>query len=116
ETTLEVLSTVIEGCGIATVKLPTPRSDTVFSVPSLPVTRTVQPPSAGEAGKVNWYWKIQLAAVSDPQVAGAPCASIGWAFTCVLPAESMTLMIALPISNAPNGSLTCARTNTVAFG
>src|SRR5215831_6897091 len=59
---------------------------------------------------------MQLAALCDAQVAGAPCAVMAWLFTCVVPAGSMMLMRALPMSKLPNGSLTCARTNTVAPG
>ena len=107
---------VSEGCGIATMKLPTPKSVTVPSVPSLAVTRTVQPPSAGDAGTVYWYWKMQLAALVELQVAGAPCAVMSWLFTCVTLAGSMMVMRALLMSKLPNGSLICARTNTLVPG
>src|SRR5881394_2539096 len=116
DSTLEVLRMVSEGCGITTVKLPTPRSVTVLSTPSLPVTRIVQPPSVGAPGTVYWYWKIQVDAVSELHVAGAPCAVINWLFTCVTFAGSMIVMRALEMSKLPNGSLICARTNTFAPG
>ena len=45
DNTVEVLSIVSAGCGIATMKLPTPRSVTVFSTPSRPVTLIVQAPN-----------------------------------------------------------------------
>ena len=52
----------------------------------------------------------QLAALIELQVAGAPCAVMGWLFTCVTFAGSMMVMRALPMSKLPNGSLICART------
>jgi hypothetical protein len=42
-----------------------------------------QLPSEGEAGTAYWYWKIQLAALVELQVAGAPWAVMSWLFTCV---------------------------------
>src|SRR3954470_7009214 len=59
---------------------------------------------------------MQLAALCDPQVAGAPCAVISWLFTWTVPPGSRMVMRALPMSKLPNGSLTCARTNTLALG
>src|SRR6185369_5201812 len=109
EMTVDVLTIVIVGCGITTVKLPTPRSMTVPSVPSLAVTRTVQPPSDGDAGTVYGYWKTQVAAACELQVAGAPCAVIATLFTCVTFDGSMIVTRAPPMSKLPNGSLTCAR-------
>src|SRR3954463_11240835 len=115
ESTTEDLSTVIDGCGYATMKLPTPRSKTP-STPSFAVTRTVQPPYAGEAGTVYWYWKTQVAEVVSPQPAAAPCAVMAALVTSVLPPASMMLIVALEISKLPNGSLTCARMNSVLAG
>src|SRR5512134_1815887 len=103
--TAEVLRIVSDGCGMATVKLPTPMSCTVPSTPSKPVTRTVQAPSDGEAGTAYWYWKMQVAALDELHVAGAPCAVMGWFDTCVTFAGSMIVMRALEMSKLPNGSL-----------
>src|SRR5689334_764196 len=107
--TVDVFTIVRLGCGIATVKLPTPRSVTVPSAPSLAVTRTVQPPSDGDAGTVYAVWKMQVAAACELQVAGAPCAVIDALFTCVTFDGSMIVTFAPPMSKLPNGSLTCAR-------
>src|SRR5687767_8220390 len=104
--TVEVLRIVSDGCGMATVKLPTPMSCTVPSMPSKPVTRTVHAPSDGDAGTAYWYWKTQVAALSELQVAGAPCAVMSWLDTCVTFAGSMMVMRALEMSKLPNGSLT----------
>src|SRR5688500_3184553 len=114
--TAEVFRMVSDGCGMTTVKLPTPMSCTVPSTPSNPVTRTVHAPSEGEAGTAYWNWKIHVAAVSELHVAGAPCAVMSWFDTCVTFDGSMMLTRALEMSKLPNGSLICARTNTLAPG
>src|SRR3954471_550380 len=98
ESTVDVLTIVIAGCGIATVNAPTPRSVTVPSVPSAAVMRTVQPPSEGDAGTVYAYWKMQVAAACELQVAGAPCAVIATLLTCVTLAGSMIVIRAPPMS------------------
>src|SRR5687768_11515930 len=115
DSTVDVLRMVSEGCGISTMNVPRRKSVTP-STPSSAVTLTFQVPSTGDAGTVYWYWKMQLAAVCELQVAGAPCAVIAAFGTTVAPAGSVIVMRAPLMSKLPNGSLTCARMNTFAPG
>src|SRR5678815_1439067 len=111
------LTMVIDGCGYATTKESRPSSNTP-STPSLPRTRMFQVPSAGVGvlGSTNWYSYTQTADEVELQV--APTCVMGWLVTGVpvgVPA-SVIQMFALEMSKLPNGSLTVARTNTVAPG
>src|SRR5215510_8759070 len=115
EITVDDLTTLSMGCGGATTKLPTPMSLTP-STPSFAVTRMVQPPITGDAGTVYAYCSTQVADVSRPQPAAAPCAVMVWALTRVTLLGSTMLSVALVMSKLPNGSLTVARTYTVLPG
>ncbi len=59
---------------------------------------------------------MQVAEVVSPQPAALPCAVMAALLTTVLPFGSRMLIVALEMSKLPNGSLTCARTNSVLPG